>query len=111
MNLQVLHINSNTAWRGGEQQVDYIFNGQYEHTDMYLFCPEGSPLALKNAHKTKNVFTYKKRSGLDVFAAFRLKSICKKHTIQLIHLHDSHAINTYLATVFLNPVKWINGYA
>lgn len=100
MELNVLHINSHTAWRGGEQQVHYIFNGVYNTVHTFLFCPEGAVLAQKNEVYKDRVFTYKKRFGLDLAAAFRLKKICTEKSINLIHLHDSHSINTYRAAVF-----------
>ncbi|MBK9329782.1 MAG: glycosyltransferase family 4 protein [Sphingobacteriales bacterium] len=100
MGLNVLHINSHTTWRGGEQQVDSIFNGFYKNIQTFLFCPENSVLAERNEQFKERVFTYKKHFGLDVPAAFRLKKISKEKSIDLIHLHDSHAINTYLAAVF-----------
>lgn len=101
MGLNVLHINSHTTWRGGEQQVDSIFNGFYNNIQTFLFCPENSVLAKRNEQFKERVFTYKKRFGLDIPAAFRLKKISKEKSIGLIHLHDSHAINTYLTAVFL----------
>ncbi|MFN8238722.1 MAG: glycosyltransferase family 4 protein [Chitinophagales bacterium] len=100
MGINVLHINSHTTWRGGEQQVHSIFNGRYKNINTYLYCPEGSALAQKNDSFKDRVFTYKKRFGLDIPAAFGLKKICREKSIDLVHLHDSHAVNTYLAAVF-----------
>lgn len=90
--MNVLHIISSKTWRGGEQQIAYIMNGNYVGITHYLFCPENSALTKEIK---QNLFTYKKRFGLDVLAAIQLKSVCKKAKINLIHLHDSHAINTY----------------
>lgn len=96
MKKRILHIISSQNWRGGEQQVDYMFNHTSTEFDYYLFCPEEAELVKRNPSKTKNIFTYKKRFGFDIFAAFELKKVCKKYQIDLIHLHDSHAINTYI---------------
>lgn len=94
---QILHVNSNKIWRGGEQQVHYLLNNSSVEYDIYLFCPENSALHLKNiAIKKDKLFVYKKRFGFDVLAAIKLKDVCKKKEIDLIHLHDSHSINTYL---------------
>ncbi len=96
MKKKILHIISSVNWRGGEQQVDYLFNHTSTEFEYYLFCPEKAELVKRNTAKKENIFTYKKRFGADVFAALELKKICKKNQIDLIHLHDSHAINTYL---------------
>ncbi len=96
MKKRILHIISSLNWRGGEQQVDYLFNHTSAEFEYYLFCPEKAELVKRNAAKKENIFTYKKRFGVDVFAALELKKVCKKNQIDLIHLHDSHAINTYL---------------
>lgn len=94
----VLHISSATTWRGAEQQIDYMINQQNNVYNQLLFCPENSALAKQNAIK---LITYKKRFGVDILAAIKLKSTCKQRHIDIIHLHDSHAINTYiLATYF-----------
>lgn len=97
---KVLHIISSTNWRGGEQQVDYLFNSKSNKYQHYLFCVENCVLSKRNEDQKERIFTYKKRFGFDVFAAIQLKKICKINKIDIIHLHDSHAINTYLLADF-----------
>jgi glycosyltransferase involved in cell wall biosynthesis len=96
MNKKVLHIISSTNWRGGEQQVDYLFNSKSSEYEHYLFCVKDSALSVKNKQNESKIFTYKKRFGFDLFAAFYLKKICLENNIDLIHLHDSHSINSYI---------------
>ena len=96
MNKKVLHIISSTNWRGGEQQVDYLFNSKSSEYEHYLFCVKDSALSVRNKQYADKIFTYKKRLGFDIFAAYQLKKICTENKINLIHLHDSHAINTYI---------------
>ena len=101
MRKKVLHIISSTSWRGAEQQVDYMFNSHSAEFEIYLFCAENCALSKRNQDQKERIFTYKKRFGFDVFAALELKKVCTKNKIDLIHLHDSHAINTYvLADLF-----------
>ena len=103
MNMKrILHINTNKIWRGAEQQVHYLLNNSSVDYDTYLFCPENSALYNKNSSTKKDkLFIYKKRFGVDILAAIKLKNVCKQNKIDLIHLHDSHAINTYLLADFL----------
>lgn len=98
---KILHINTNTVWRGGEQQIQYLFNHNSDKYDKYLFCVENSELHKKNNALKERVFTFKKRFGADVSSAFTLKTLCNKLGITLIHLHDSHAVNIYIAAAFL----------
>ena len=96
MKKKILHIISSIVWRGCEQQVHYLFNHQSNDFEYYLFCPKNAELEKRNAVKKDKIFTYKKRVGFDLFAAIELKKVCKKHAIDIIQLHDSHAINTYI---------------
>jgi len=96
MKKNVLHIISSTNWRGGEQQVQYLLNNISDKYEAYLFCVKDAAIIHKNQHLIHKIFTYKKRFGFDIFAAIELKKICKKNKIDIIHLHDSHAINTYI---------------
>lgn len=101
MKKNILHIISSTQWRGGEQQVDYLLNGEYNDTSVFLFCPKGAVLQQKNIKKTTPIFTYKKKFGVDIVAAWQLKKICKQQKINILHLHDSHSINTFILATFL----------
>jgi glycosyltransferase involved in cell wall biosynthesis len=76
--------------------VNYIFNNNTDEFEHYLFCVENCALSEKNQHQKNKIFTYKKRFGADIFAAIKLKKISKKNKIDIIHLHDSNAINTYI---------------
>lgn len=96
MKKNVLHIISSTNWRGGEQQVHYLLNNISDKNEAYLFCVKDAAIIHKNQHLIHKICTYKKRLGFDIFAAIELKKICKKNKIEIIHLHDSHAINTYI---------------
>lgn len=96
MKKKVLHIISSTQWRGGEQQVDYIFHHKSNTVEYYLFCPEKAALVQRNKAKSNFLFTYKKRMGFDIWAALELKKVTARYHIDIVHLHDSHAINTYL---------------
>ena len=93
----ILHISSATTWRGAEQQIDYIINQQNSVYNQVLFAPENSELSKKNKDKT---ITFKKRFSVDFLAAIQLKKLCNQNKIDLIHLHDSHAINTFISVSY-----------
>ena len=95
MKKKVLHIISSVHWRGGEQQVQYLLQDESTAFEYYLFCPENAELIKRNPVKQERIFTYKKRFGADLFAAFQLKKICATQQIDLLHLHDTHSLQTF----------------
>lgn len=90
---RILHINSNTEWRGAEQQIQYIIQQKTTHLEHYLFCVKDGELYKRN--QNKNTIGYNKRFGMDLVAAMQLKKTVRLYKIDVLHLHDSHAINTY----------------
>ena len=91
----VLHFCSNKNWRGGEQQVTHLLNGFSGTFEKFLFCPKGSELEKRNQNSSR-VYCFEKRAGVDIIAAFTLKNVCNKINADLIHIHDSHSLNTYI---------------
>ncbi len=90
--MKVLHISSEPSWRGGEQQLAYLYAELEEcGVQQIILCAKGSAME-KHCHENGwNYFTAKKSSGLAIIFAKRIKSVCKKLGIDLIHTHDSHA--------------------
>lgn len=101
MRKKILHIISSTTWRGGEQQVSLMVNQSSDQFDNFLFCPEQAEIIQYNASIKSQIFIYKKKMGFDIFAGVQLRKICSDHKIDLIHLHDSHGINTFIIADFL----------
>ncbi len=96
---KILHINSNKNWRGAEIQLHQIIQQTSKKYQHFLFCVKDSILYQKNKNAT--TFGYTKRMAVDIIAAYQLKKFTQKHQIDLIHLHDSHAINTYYLARFI----------
>lgn len=89
--MKVLHLSTAMTWRGGEQQVIYLYQGlQQKHTDQVLICPQGSALA---EYCTKNNIAFRtfKKSG-NIFAALKnIVQIIKEEKPSLLHAHDGKA--------------------
>ncbi len=101
--IRLLHISSPLSWRGGEQQLFYLFEGlKKKGISSKIFCPKNSALSNKLTDGEK--ILYKKRSGFDLLAAARLARICKKDNINVIHAHDAHGHTTAVlaASIFGN---------
>lgn len=90
--ISVLHVSTPLSWRGGEQQLTYLFEAlEKKGINQWLYCPTGSELATKAKAKKWQTQTYKKRSGFDLKAAFHFAKWVKKQHIDLLHAHDAHA--------------------
>lgn len=101
----ILHVSSPLSWRGGEQQLFYLYLGlKSKAFQQIVFCPQHSELSKKIDES--DCVTYKKRSGFDIAAAFKLAKLCKAKKVDLIHCHDAHAHTTAVlaADIFGNKV-------
>jgi glycosyltransferase involved in cell wall biosynthesis len=97
--IKVAHISTPFTWRGGEQQIAYLYKGIEElnalgafgKTEQWIICPIGSAMEKYCKDRGWNHKTFIKRSGTDPFSAAELKKICNDLEIDLLHAHDSHA--------------------
>ncbi len=88
---KILHIVTALSWRGGEQQAAYLIEQLKEKAQQWVLCSEGSEMAAYCERNKIEFFTQRKRSGLDLAYAKKIKSICSAKAIDLCHLHDAHA--------------------
>lgn len=88
----IIHVSTPLTWRGGEQQLYYLMESlSVFPVKQYLFCPEGSVLAERVKSLPVEVKTFKKTTGFDPLAAFKLKRWIANVKPQLLHAHDAHA--------------------
>ena len=90
--MNVLHVNTERSWRGGEQQLAYLIKGSavYGITN-FVFCRSSSAIS---GYCTKNDiphFTLPSIFFNTFLAAFYLHYIARRHNITLIHAHSSKA--------------------
>lgn len=89
--MKILHVVTALSWRGGEQQVAYLMDELKDKVKSIVLCSEGS---LMEAHCKKNKITHvcqKRRGGVDLAYAKKLKKTCIDFKIDACHLHDAHA--------------------
>ncbi|PCJ60823.1 MAG: hypothetical protein COA73_07940 [Candidatus Hydrogenedentota bacterium] len=93
MTYNVLHIDEQTGWRGGEQQVSYLINGlaQRGH-NVYLAGRPGSEI-ITRPHFSAEItpFPIPLRNEMDMGSVLQLARIIKEHRIDIIHAHTSHS--------------------
>jgi len=87
-----LHINDQSVWRGGEQQVFYLLKGLKErgyHAE--LAALPGSALGERAAAAGITVHPVRMRGEADLFAARRIARLIVTGRFNIVHMHTAHA--------------------
>lgn len=100
----VLHVSSNRAWGGGENQVRLLMRELAKRNVQQLcVCPAHSPLAQRLKNLNLPVMPVKWRSGSDPRAFLSLASVIKHFDI--VHCHDAAALQLALIPARLRRVR------
>ena len=87
---RVLQISSIKNWRGGEQQVAYLALELRAHgKESLMVVAKGSKL---EEFCCKNDFQYQTvnfNNGFNLYAAWKLKRVCSRYQIDLVHMQCS----------------------
>ncbi len=107
--MKILHFSSAKTWRGGEQQIAYLYEELTKKpVAQWIFCVQNSALANYCIKKNIPHFTYQKRFAINPLVALQLKKINKKLAIDLVHLHDAHSHTFgFISTFFGNQTPFI----
>ncbi|MBN2071000.1 MAG: glycosyltransferase [Candidatus Krumholzibacteriota bacterium] len=105
--LRVLHIDTEKTWRGGQQQAVYLFEAMLKDGyDTVFACRTGS--ALHDYLKERGLphFTVGMLGEADLVSAWKIASFCRRHPINIIHLHSAHSHSIGISVrLFYSPVK------
>lgn len=108
--MKILHLSSAMTWRGGEQQLTYLYTELNKRNDLQqiIACPKNSELSKRGTNQNFNIFTYHKSAVLNLSFALRLKTYCRLQKVDVIHAHDSHAHTAaYIAGILGNNVPLV----
>ncbi|MGK0365764.1 MAG: glycosyltransferase involved in cell wall biosynthesis [Saprospiraceae bacterium] len=108
--MRILHISTPTSWRGGEQQIAWLMEElRTKNIEQFLFCPTNSVMINYAKRENFKSFEFSKTLTYSPFTAWKVKRICMKYKIDLIHVHDSRALTlaTLTATFFKNKARII----
>lgn len=108
--MKILNVTSITGLRGGDAQMYTIYKLLKEKEDLkqFILCPHDATLASICKNDNAAYFTYNKNSFKLVNLVRSIIKICKKESIDIIHIHDSTALNAGLiAMKFLKNTSLI----
>jgi glycosyltransferase involved in cell wall biosynthesis len=91
--MHILHITTQTSWRGGENQIRYLIQGLKHHPRIGLQHVALQPNT-NIATKFKGVapvHEVRMRNDVDLFAALKIAKYCLTHGINMIHTHSGRA--------------------
>jgi L-malate glycosyltransferase len=99
--LNILHIDTEKYWRGGQQQVFYLHKTLVEKGfNSHLVCNKSSELKNKCVNDSIPYFEQKMRGEIDVLAAYKISRLCRKEKIDIIQAHSAHALSIGLLTKY-----------
>jgi glycosyltransferase involved in cell wall biosynthesis len=91
--VNVLHLDEQLGWRGGEQQASWLIQGLARRGHRVLLAGRPESAFLKSAHGGIEAVRIPLpfRSELDLATAWRLSRAIRNFGIDLLHAHSSHA--------------------
>jgi len=110
MSINVLHIDAEYGWRGGQQQAIYLLEGMHKKGwPTALVCQPSSDLWRYCVDHGLPCHPVRMRNELDLLAAYRIACICRSTEVQVIHAHAAHAHTIALwVTLFCPRIKLIS---
>lgn len=96
--LRVIQLSSEATWRGGEQQIAYLI-GELKHKGVESIAIVKSKSSFETHCKDSGIPYYSLpfQNSIDLYTAWRLRTIAKKERASLVHIHSSksHSIAVF----------------
>jgi len=108
--VKVLNITSIKELRGGDMQMLALTEElqKKESFEGFILTQKESELSFILQNKNITYYESKKSNNFDIRFVRKIISICKKHTISILHAHDSTALNlSLLASTFVKNCQII----
>lgn len=87
----ILHLDTEKTWRGGEQQLLYLVQGlRNDGYNNFIATSPNSVLAKRLKEQKFSVIEIKNWGEADIFSALKLCSIIKNENIDIVHAHTAH---------------------
>lgn len=91
-----LHLDEQMGWRGGEQQASYLVRGLTARGHQTLIAGRPGSEFLRANHGGADLIRIEVplRGEWDLYSAWRLARIIRRHRVDIIHAHTSHSHTT-----------------
>lgn len=89
--MRVIHVSTAPTWRGGEQQIVYLYDELNFQVMQWIICVEGSRMEDNCLLYDRRYHSHPKTSSLSFSFSKKLAQMVREHSIDLVHAHDSHA--------------------
>ncbi len=103
--MKIAHLNTERTFRGGERQVYFLIEGLIKKgVESHLICNRHSKIKEKTEKNLPEIPIYEVEMKGEFYppAVFFIRSYLKKHNIDILHCHTSHAHTIgYFATIGL----------
>ncbi|MFH1282076.1 MAG: glycosyltransferase [bacterium] len=106
MTHNILHLDTERSWRGGERQL-FLLLKHMESSDFvhYAACRDNTVLSGKMKELGVKILPLAPYGEIDLFSVFKLRRFIKSKNIDLVHAHTSHTVGLgALALVKLKKV-------
>lgn len=92
--MNVLHIDEQTGWRGGEQQASYLIRGLVERGHRCLIAGRPGSAFLQADHGDAGLERIEApfRGEIDPVTIVRLARAVRERRVDILHAHTSHAV-------------------
>lgn len=100
--MKILHLNSESSWRGGEQQLLFLHQGLIDTgIESVVLCNSDSALGVKLTEAKLPHLEFSYRSSYSVNTVRFISRLCKEQDIDILHIHTSKCHTTaVLAGIF-----------
>lgn len=90
--VNIVHLNAQMPWRGGEQQVVYLAQGLQTQGHMnVVMCPPHSALYQRAQNAGVPTSALQMRHELDLLAAWHLGRYLRRERVDMLHMHEARA--------------------
>ncbi len=103
MKTKVIHIDTETAWRGGQQQAIYLYEGMLKRGCDTIFVTKNGSATANYCQKNNLPCVELPMLGeIDLYSAWRISRLAKKDGYNVLHCHSGHSITLGLLAGFFN---------
>lgn len=108
--MNILHIDTEKYWRGGQQQVYYLHKALIaKGIKSILVCNKSSELSIICKKENLPFIELNIFGELDIFTAVEIAKYCKQNKYDIIQAHSAHALSIGILSKYFYSVPKLIG--